>query len=78
MSVTPDVAVAPPKPDLDGDHERMAHIVLEGVSTEDGDYVSAGPTVVEGIVNGTAGAGLVRQGLGAGPRPEEIPAVPNL
>ena len=50
----PEVSVAPPKPALDGDHERMAHIVLEGVSADDGEYISAGPTVVEGIVNGTA------------------------
>jgi hypothetical protein len=32
----------------------MAHIVLEGVKTDDGDFVSAGPSVVEGIINGTA------------------------
>jgi hypothetical protein len=41
-------------PQLDGDHERMAHIVLEGFTPEEGDYVSAGPSVVEGMVNGTA------------------------
>lgn len=53
MSAISETALAPPKPLLDGDHERMAHIVLEGVSTEDGDFVSAGPTVVEGMVMGT-------------------------
>ncbi len=53
MSAVSETAVAPPKPLLDGDHERMAHIVLEGVSTDDGEFVSAGPTVVEGIVMGT-------------------------
>ncbi len=41
-------------PDLDGDHERMAHIVLEGFKPEDGDVIPVGPTVVEGMVNGTA------------------------
>ena len=40
-------------PLLDGDHERMAHIVLEGVKSDDGEFVSAGPSVVEGIVNRT-------------------------
>jgi hypothetical protein len=40
-------------PVLDGDHERMAHIVLEGVKTESGDFLQAGPSVVEGIVNRT-------------------------
>ncbi len=53
MSAVSETALAPPKPLLDGDHERMAHIVLEGVSTDDGEFVSAGPTVVEGIVMGT-------------------------
>jgi hypothetical protein len=38
---------------LDGDHERMAHIVLEGAKTDDGEFVPAGPSVAEGIINGT-------------------------
>jgi len=50
----PDVAPAHTDPTLDGDHERMAHIVLEGFRPPEGDYVSAGPSVVEGLVNGTA------------------------
>lgn len=41
-------------PELDGSHERMSHIVLEGFQPTEGDFVSAGPSVVEGIVNGTA------------------------
>jgi len=53
VGVAPDIALAPPKPALDGDHERMAHIVLEGVDQEDGEFVAAGPTVVEGVVMGT-------------------------
>src|ERR1700752_329422 len=49
------LAPARPAPDLDdGDHDRMAHIVLEGYTPKGGDFVSAGPSVVEGIVNGTA------------------------
>jgi hypothetical protein len=38
-----------------GEHERMAHIVLEGFHPEEegADFVSAGPSVVEGIINGT-------------------------
>jgi hypothetical protein len=49
------LAPARPDPELDdGDHDRMAHIVLEGYTPKDGDFVSAGPSVVEGIVNGTA------------------------
>ncbi len=54
MSVMqPEVQVAPPVPDVDGDHERMARIVLEGMDQEDGEFVPAGPTVVEGVVMGT-------------------------
>lgn len=41
-------------PLLDGDHERMTHIVLEGFRPEEGDFIATGPSVVEGIVNGTA------------------------
>ncbi|MGH9297321.1 MAG: DUF3039 domain-containing protein [Acidimicrobiales bacterium] len=37
----------------EGDHERMAHIVLEGFRPSEDEYVAAGPSVVEGIINGT-------------------------
>jgi hypothetical protein len=48
------LAPARPAPDLDeGDHDRMAHIVLEGFKPEEGEFVSAGPSVVEGMVNQT-------------------------
>ena len=53
VDIKPDVSVAPPVPTLDGDHERQAHIVLEGVVPEEGDFISAGPSVVEGMVYGT-------------------------
>ena len=49
------LAPSRPDPELDdGDHDRMAHIVLEGYKPKMGDFVSTGPSVVEGIVNGTA------------------------
>ena len=51
---TPETRSTVGEPLLDGDHERMAHIVLEGFTPEGGEYVSAGPSVVEGMVNGTA------------------------
>jgi hypothetical protein len=49
--------LAPTRPEYEldeGDHDRMAHIVLEGYTPKKGDFVSTGPSVVEGIVNGTA------------------------
>jgi hypothetical protein len=51
-----DLSVAPRthEPVLDdGDRERMTHIVLEGYRRPEGEFFSTGPTVVEGIVNGT-------------------------
>jgi hypothetical protein len=41
------------EPRLDGDHERMSHIVLEGFTPKDGEFVPMGPSVVEGLVQGT-------------------------
>ncbi|HLI15653.1 MAG TPA: DUF3039 domain-containing protein [Acidimicrobiales bacterium] len=52
VQATPFSSVA--SPDLDGDHERLTHIVLEGFQRDEGAFIPAGPTVVEGIVNGTA------------------------
>ncbi len=37
----------------EGDHERMSHIVLEGFRPNEDEFVSAGPSVAEGIINGT-------------------------
>ncbi len=55
-SLMTDVTVAPAHvdPSLDGGHDRMAHIVLEGWKPEEGEFISAGPSVVEGLVTGTA------------------------
>ena len=36
-----------------GDHDRRAHIVLEGFHPKKGDFISTGPSVVEGMVMGT-------------------------
>jgi hypothetical protein len=53
-SQTTTLAPARPDPDLDdGDHDRMAHIVLEGYTPKAGGFVPMGPSVVEGIVNRT-------------------------
>lgn len=39
--------------EADGDHERMSHIVLEGFRPNEDEFVQTGPSVAEGIVNGT-------------------------
>ncbi len=65
-------------PELDGDHERMSHIVLEGFKPEKGDFVSAGPSVVEGMVNGTAVKALCGKIWVPGRNPKRYPALPHL
>jgi len=64
-------------PQLDGDHERMSHIVLEGVKTDEGDFLSAGPSVVEGIVNGTAVKALCGKVWVPGRDPKRYPLCPT-
>jgi hypothetical protein len=73
-SVGPTAVTDDPSTD---DHERMAHIVLEGFRPEGGDYVSAGPTVVEGIVNGTAVRALCGKVWVPGRDPKRYPLCPT-
>lgn len=74
-----DLGVAPVQSDpaLDGDHERMAHIVLEGVTTTGGDFVSAGNSVVEGMINGTAVKALCGKVWVPGRDPKKYPLCPT-
>ena len=64
-------------PELDGDHERMSHIVLEGFRPEEGDFISAGPSVVEGMVNGTAVKALCGKIWVPGRNPKRYPVCPT-
>jgi hypothetical protein len=64
-------------PQLDGDHERMSHIVLEGVKFGDDDFVAAGPSVVEGMVNGTAVKALCGKIWVPGRDPKKFPLCPT-
>ena len=64
-------------PKLDGDHERMSHIVLEGVKLSDEEFVSAGPSVVEGIVNGTPVKALCGKVWIPGRDPKRYPICPT-
>lgn len=60
-------------PSLDGDHERMSHIVLEGYKVRSGDFLSAGNSVVEGMVNGTAVRALCGKVWTPGRDPKRYP-----
>lgn len=64
-------------PALDGDHERMSHIVLEGVKVSEDDFVSAGPSVIEGMVNGTAVKALCGKVWVPGRDPKRYPLCPT-
>lgn len=61
----------------EGEHERMSHIVLEGFRPDEGDFVSAGPSVVEGIVNGTAVRALCGKVWVPGRDPRRYPLCPT-
>lgn len=73
LKVTP----APTEADLDGDHERMTHIVLEGWKPEEGEFVPAGPSVVEGMVNQTAVKALCGKVWVPGRDPRRYPICPT-
>src|SRR5271166_4529499 len=61
----------------EGDHDRMTHIVLEGFTLEEGDFVSAGPSVVEGIVNTTPVRALCGKQWIPGRDPRRYPLCPT-
>lgn len=70
-----DVLVEPTtdEPSLDGDHERMSHIVLEGYKVPSGDFISTENSVVEGMVNGTAVRALCGKVWTPGRNPKRYP-----
>jgi hypothetical protein len=74
-----DVTTSPVHTDpmLDGEHERMSHIVLEGVKVSDEEFVSAGPSVAEGIVNGTPVKALCGKVWIPGRDPKRYPLCPT-
>ncbi len=78
----PTIAPTMPEPAIDeGDHERMAHIVLEGYrpkrGKKKGDFVAAGTNVVEGMVNGTPVQALCGKTLVPGRDPKRYPLCPT-
>ena len=56
----------------------MAHIVLEGYTPKEGDFVSTGPSVVEGIVNRHAVRALCGKEWVPGTRPQSLRPLPHL
>ena len=77
-TATPTISPAHTEPVIDeGDHERMSHIVMEGYTPKKGDYVATGPSVVEGIVNGTAVQALCGKVWVPGRDPKRYPLCPT-
>ncbi len=73
------LAPARPAPDLDeGDHDRMAHIVLEGYTPKDGRVRLDRAERGRGHRDGDGGAGAVRQGVGPGTQPGPLRPLPDL
>ena len=53
-SLNTDLAPSVADPVLDGGHERLTHIVLEGFKPSEDEFISTGNSVVEGMINNTA------------------------
>ena len=62
---------------VDGDHERFTHIVLEGYTPKDGDFVALGNSVVEGMINATTVTALCGKVWVPGLDPEKYPLCPT-
>ncbi len=65
------------EPTLDGDHERMSHIVLEGFHAKRGKFIPTGNSVVEGIINGTPVRALCGKVWTPGRDPKRYPLCPT-
>ncbi len=61
----------------DGDHDRFAHVVLEGYTPEGGEFVPIGNSVVEGIINATPVTALCGKVWVPGRDPKKYPICPT-
>jgi hypothetical protein len=61
----------------DSDHERFTHIVLEGYTPKDGDFVPLENSVVEGMINSTPVRALCGKVWVPGRDPRKYPMCPT-
>ena len=61
----------------DGDHERFTHIVLEGYTPKDGEFVPLENSVVAGMINSTPVRALCGKVWVPGRDPQKFPLCPN-
>lgn len=67
-----------PVPTLDdGDHERFTHIVLEGYTPKDGEFVPLDNSVVGGMINATPVKALCGKVWVPGRDPQKYPICPT-
>jgi hypothetical protein len=59
------------------DHERFKHLVLEGYTPKDGEFVALGNSVVEGMVNATPVRALCGKLWVPGRDPQRYPLCPT-
>ena len=57
----------------DGDHERFTHIVLEGFTPKDGEFVALENSVVSGMINSTPVKALCGKICVPGRDPQKYP-----
>lgn len=61
----------------EGDHERFTHVVLEGFTPKDGDFVALENSVVEGMINATPVRALCGKVWVPGRDPQRYPLCPT-
>jgi hypothetical protein len=61
----------------EGDHERFTHIVLEGYTPKDGEFVPLDNSVVGGIINATPVRALCGKVWVPGRDPQKYPICPT-
>lgn len=61
----------------DGDHERFTHLVLEGYTPKNGEFVALENSVVEGMVNATPVRALCGKVWVPGRDPKKYPLCPT-
>jgi hypothetical protein len=61
----------------EGDHERFTHIVLEGYTPKDGEFVAINNSVVEGMINATPVRALCGKVWVPGRDPQKYPVCPT-
>jgi hypothetical protein len=77
VSIQSDVVVQSTVETDQGDHERFTHLVLEGYTPKDGDFVPLDNSVVAGMINATPVQALCGKVWVPGRDPQKYPLCPT-